>query len=400
MKKFLGAVVFILTMTLSGLYAQEADLDTALQKSVDYLEKSLPKNATVAILKIEAESKTLSEYIIDELSTYFVNNKNITVVDRKNLDLIQQELDFQMTGEVSEESAQEIGKKLGAQTIILGSINPVVNKYQLNIRALSVETAAVQGMQRQDIKLDKRLAALIRGDSVIPVAEMWKHKWLYLGLRGGGTVNLYDVKCIEDGLDFKEPESSFGFTAAFSATGQITNWLGVQAELIYTHDETEIKTVDDGYIETVGSGNISSTGGSGKISYDSLMLPILAKITFRPNKFLLAGLAGVYLGIPVGEMKFEGKLQAGDWTGTFKPAGVSYGLMFGGNFGYHLGPGVLFVDVRYAMDLAKTKFDPVEGSWGMWNGDYTSQWRFMPDFEVSRQKVFFTIGYEIGFFNK
>jgi TolB-like protein len=402
MKKFLG-IVFLMAVA-GGLYAQEVDLDTAIQNSADYLEKSLPKGSIVAVLNIEAGSKTLSQYIIDELSAYLVNNKNITVVDRQNLDVIQEELNYQMSGEVSDESAQSIGKQLGVQTIVLGSISPAVNRYQFNIRAVAVETAAVQGLQRQDVKLDKRLSALIRGDSVIPLAEMWKHKWLYLGLRGGGTFNLYEVNCIEDVLDFKDPGSSLGFTGAFSITGQITNWLAIQTGFIYTNDETEIKAVEGGLIETGGEGGagggISSTEGVATISFNSLMIPVLAKITFRPHKFLLAGLAGVYFGIPVGEMKFEGTLQAGDWKGTFKSAGVSYGLMFGGNIGCHLGPGVLFVDVRYAMDLAKNKFDPVEGSWGMWNGDSSTPWRFMPDFEISRQKVFFTIGYELGLFNK
>jgi len=43
------------------------------------------------------------------------------VVDRQQLDLIRAELNFQMSGEVSDESAQSIGQMLGVQSIMSGT---------------------------------------------------------------------------------------------------------------------------------------------------------------------------------------------------------------------------------------------------------------------------------------
>jgi hypothetical protein len=45
---------------------------------------------------------------MDELSSYLVNGKNLTVANRNNLSAVRQELEFQMSGEVSDESAQSI----------------------------------------------------------------------------------------------------------------------------------------------------------------------------------------------------------------------------------------------------------------------------------------------------
>ncbi|MFP3041582.1 outer membrane beta-barrel protein [Treponema primitia] len=403
MKKFAFAF-FTFMMASMGLYAQTVDLDTALQKSSDYLDKSLPRGSTVFVVNIEADSKTLANYISDELSTYLVNNRNFTVVDRQNITLIEQELAYQMSGEVSDESAQSIGKKIGAQIIIVGSIKPEINGYRLNIRALSVETAVVQGLQRYDIKLDKRLSALINGDSVKPVEELWKYKWFYFGLRAGGSYNSYDeVDSSDSALTFINPAASYSFNAAFSASVQITNWFGAGVEFIYTHDEAKVNTTGGGVVETTDGGNISTSNdprySSGTFSYNSFMIPLLAKFTVRPKKFVFSGFIGPYLGISFGELQFDGTLQAGEWKGIFKPSSTNYGIMVGGDVGYHLGPGALFVDVRYAKDLANHQFEPSEGSWGMWN-DYSTKWRFMPDMEISRSKVLFTIGYEIGLFNK
>jgi TolB-like protein len=394
---FIG--LFSILFTVAGIWAQSVDIDTALRKSADYVEQSLPKGTIVVVLNVEAQSVTLSEYLIDELSSYLVNGKNLILVDRKNLSVIQQELEFQLSGEVSDESAQSIGKKLGAQTIILGSVQPLGNEYRLTFRALSVETAAVQGMQRHDIKFDKRLSALLRGDLVQPVSELWKYKWLYLGLRGGAGINTgYTGSSTEPIFDFGSIESSFGVNGAFSINGQITDWLGIQAEFMYTHDTIKMKSAGGSVVETEGM-NLDSGGGNGEFTFNSFMIPILAKASFRPGNFYIACLGGIYFNIPFGEMNYIGTLQAGDWKGTFKPVNTNMGLMFGGNIGYHLGPGVLLVDVRYAMDLSSIKFEPTEGSWSMWN-DYITKWRFMPNMEFSRSKILFSIGYEIGIFNK
>jgi TolB-like protein len=398
-RKFIFTGLFLSVFMAAGLRAQSVDIDSALKRSSDYIEQNLPNGTIVVVVNVEAQSATLSEYILDELSSYLVNGRSLTVVDRNNLSVVQQELEFQMSGEVSDESAQSIGKMLGAQSIILGTVQPLGNEYRLNFRILAVETATVQGMFRQDVKFDKRLSALIRGDSVRPVSELWKYKWLYLGLRGGGGINTgYTGSSTEPIFDFGSIKSSFGVTGAFSVNGQITDWLGVQAEFMYAHDTVKIQTAGGSVVETEG-GKMGSEGGNGEFSFNSFMVPVLAKITFNPGNFHFAGLGGVYFGIPFGELQFEGVLQAGKWQGVFKPVNANMGLMFGGNIGYHLGPGILFVDARYVIDLTGIKFEPDDGSWTMWN-DYSSKWRFMPDMEFSRNKILFGIGYQIGFFNK
>ena len=152
---FLFMFVSVITFSQNPL-----TIDTALKNSTSYLNGRIMAGSKVIVLNFTSNWPQLSEYIIEELIGYIVNEGKLTVVDRNNLEMIRQELNFQLSGEVSDETAQSIGHMLGAQTIISGSITPIGSAYRLRIRAISVETAHILGMQNVDVAQDSRLAAL------------------------------------------------------------------------------------------------------------------------------------------------------------------------------------------------------------------------------------------------
>jgi hypothetical protein len=103
----------------------------------------LPGNATISILNTSANEKQLAEYIIEQLITEIIERKQLTVVDRQNFQLIRAEQTFQLSGDVSDESAISIGHILGAEIVVTCSIAGSSNLRRLFIRALNVETAAI-----------------------------------------------------------------------------------------------------------------------------------------------------------------------------------------------------------------------------------------------------------------
>jgi len=160
MKKIIS-VCFLVSFITASAFAQTAvSLDAALRNSTTYLNGRIPARTKVVVLNFTSDWVKLSDYIIEELIGYIVNEGTLTVVDRQNLETIRKEMDFQLSGEVSDDTAQSIGKKLGAQTIISGSITAIGNAYRLRIRAISVETAQILGMQNVDVAQDSRIAAL------------------------------------------------------------------------------------------------------------------------------------------------------------------------------------------------------------------------------------------------
>lgn len=139
---------------------KEVNLDEAIKGSASYLVEHLAPGAKIAVLNFSADP-AISNYVIEELTALLVNDGNLIVVDRSELELLQWEMDFQLSGEVSDQSAQSIGKKIGAQTVISGSLSPLGNRWRMRIKALEVETAKIQGVETYTVKRDTVLSSLL-----------------------------------------------------------------------------------------------------------------------------------------------------------------------------------------------------------------------------------------------
>jgi hypothetical protein len=160
MKRVIALLLFLL-VSLAMIHAEEVlSLDVALRFGADELNRRVPEGTRIAVLNFQSEYKDVSEYIVDELTKYAVNDGQLAVVDRRDLDLLRNEINFQLSGEVSDESAQSIGKKLGAQTVIFGSFVPFGNMWRIRIKALEVETARVQSISTYTVKNDSLLVSL------------------------------------------------------------------------------------------------------------------------------------------------------------------------------------------------------------------------------------------------
>ena len=160
-KLFLLFTVFVLIV--GTVYSQQLNLDTAIERSARAVEEVLPQGTKVAILNFASTSETFSDHVIDELTGKLVNGRKITIVDRRNLALITQEMNLQLSGDVSDESAQAIGRMLGAQSIISGNLTNMGNFYRFRIRVINVETAAIQTQISLDLQNDEQVAFLLRG---------------------------------------------------------------------------------------------------------------------------------------------------------------------------------------------------------------------------------------------
>jgi hypothetical protein len=152
-----AALVFM----AAAAFGQEINtLDRAVKDSMAYLVGRLEPDTKVAILNFSA-APAISNYVIEEMTVFLVEDGALTVVDRSELELLQDEMNFQLSGEVSDESAQSIGRKLGAQTIISGSLNPFGSMWRMRIRAIEVETARVQGVRTYTLRKDRMLRDLM-----------------------------------------------------------------------------------------------------------------------------------------------------------------------------------------------------------------------------------------------
>jgi hypothetical protein len=121
--------------------------DVMVNIGQDLIDK-IPGRSTIAILNISSSDRVLSELAVDELEYSLVNSGNFTIVDRVRLDQIRSEQNFQMSGDVSDDSAVSIGNMLGASIVITGTITTNGSTGRITIRALNVQTAQIVTMSR------------------------------------------------------------------------------------------------------------------------------------------------------------------------------------------------------------------------------------------------------------
>jgi len=140
-------------------------LDTAIAKIASYFSGNLTSKSHIALISFDTENKTLSDYIFEEFWIYFEDNSSLVLVDRKNLELINKEMNYQLSGMVSDDSAKSIGHQFGPQTLLYGKLVRLGGEYRLSVYATDVERAT-SSMRVANIKPDKRLAALLEKSTV------------------------------------------------------------------------------------------------------------------------------------------------------------------------------------------------------------------------------------------
>jgi len=165
-QQLMVALILMSIMAMGGCSSSPVssgtdELDAAIRDTSNYLNASIPAKSKIVILNIQSDSPDLSDYIIDELIANAVNDRNFSVVDRQQLDAIRAEQNFQWSGEVADDQALDIGRFLGAQTIVSGAISRLGSGYRIRIRALEVQTALVQGQFNRNITASPLVADLL-----------------------------------------------------------------------------------------------------------------------------------------------------------------------------------------------------------------------------------------------
>jgi hypothetical protein len=127
-----------------------SNLDQAVSNVSGVLADKIPQKFTIAVANVSSTDTKTSEYIIGELEFHFVSSGKFRIVDRKRLDQIMREQKFQMSGNVSDDSAVSIGNMLGADVIIIGEVTENSPNKRLSAKAIDVTTGEILSMGRAD----------------------------------------------------------------------------------------------------------------------------------------------------------------------------------------------------------------------------------------------------------
>ena len=108
----------------------------------------IPAGSSVAIIGIDSGSPNEAVYYANDLAEHFVNAGNYTILNRRNIDSVIRENDFQLSGMVDDNEIVSIGKFLSASIVISGSVDVAGAQKILTLRAIEVLTSKELSTQR------------------------------------------------------------------------------------------------------------------------------------------------------------------------------------------------------------------------------------------------------------
>ena len=149
---------------------QTVSLDNAISNAAEEFSYNLKKGSKVAIVSIRADASRMSNYLIEELNLTITRQRMFTVIDRVQIEGVQRDFNFRISEDVSDATAQAIGKRLGAQAVITGSFESLGSYYRFRVRAIEVDTAAVAAVYSANVQNDSAVASLM-GVGGAPVAS-------------------------------------------------------------------------------------------------------------------------------------------------------------------------------------------------------------------------------------
>jgi TolB-like protein len=160
-KLFFSISFFFFFLCVYGQANRPIQLDTALMIAAERIDSRITARSKIAVLNFNSKSDRFSSYVIDELIAYLVDSGNLNVIDRNEIELIRGEQNFQYSGDVDDNSMVDLGRMLGAQSIVSGSLSEIDNTYRIVIRVLNVQTAAVEVQYRTTIINDRMVKSLL-----------------------------------------------------------------------------------------------------------------------------------------------------------------------------------------------------------------------------------------------
>ncbi len=116
-------------------------------------------------LNEEAKKDILGKVFSEVLTTSFVNSEAFKIIEREQLEKVLKELQLTQTGIIDTAYAKQIGKMVGADAILTGSVIKIGSDLRADARIIDVESGIIltaeKTMGKADLKSISAMADLI-----------------------------------------------------------------------------------------------------------------------------------------------------------------------------------------------------------------------------------------------
>jgi len=145
---------------------QAQELDIQLNNLTNQMVKSLSQEnkSKIAIMEFPDLHGNISEFgkfIPEELTTRLFMTRKFDVLERQLLNKVLDEQNLGLTGLIDASSAAQIGKVLGVEAIVTGTITDIGNMIRINARLISTETAGVFAVASVSIEKEPHIVEMM-----------------------------------------------------------------------------------------------------------------------------------------------------------------------------------------------------------------------------------------------
>ena len=135
---------------LPGYIHDTTDLEDAVRRAVASMQNDIQQGSTVAVLSIASNSENVSTELIDMVTANLFQTRRFSLVSRSSINVLRHEHDFQLTSEVDDKSAIELGRLLGSGVVITGRVTRFSRDTRLILQAIDIESAEVVSIAIED----------------------------------------------------------------------------------------------------------------------------------------------------------------------------------------------------------------------------------------------------------
>ncbi|MHB9291478.1 hypothetical protein Holit_00555 [Hollandina sp. SP2] len=99
--------------------------------------------AVLDFLNVDGSHSVLGRYFAEQTGHYLAKRPHVILVERTQINRLEEEFDFSASGYVSEDSAIALGGMLGASAVVLGTLIKVGRKIEVHMKTIDTRTGTV-----------------------------------------------------------------------------------------------------------------------------------------------------------------------------------------------------------------------------------------------------------------
>jgi TolB-like protein len=166
-------VFFLVGLAAHAAHGQkvigEAAKELADQIAASAAKQQKHKIAVIPFRELDGRTTILGTYLAEELVTALFGAGNLDIVERSMLDKVMSELKLSQSGAIDPESAKNVGKIVGVEAIVTGSITDLQSYVGVNCRLIDTETGRIFGAAQTKIVKDADLQKILNAPAPVSV---------------------------------------------------------------------------------------------------------------------------------------------------------------------------------------------------------------------------------------